>query len=95
MFKKSTIVCCGFMVICAMIFTSCMWDPYSDERPYDYGNATWICSTDDFTLWFDVDLEQEEYYDPEGGLVLDDTTYFCKYWFIHQTNQLTISVYPW
>lgn len=94
MIKKSTIVCC-FMIICSIFFTACMWDPYSDKRPFDYGNAEWICSTDAITLWFDVDTEQEEYYYPEGGLILGDTTYFCKYWFIHQTNRLIISVYPW
>lgn len=75
-----------------MCLTGCQFDPYSDQRPPDYGNALWVC--DEFDIWFIVDTEKEDYYYPEGELQIDNTTYFCKFYFIHQTNQLHISVYP-
>jgi len=68
-----------------------MNDPYSGKRPFDYGDATWIC--DEYNIWFRVDMQKEDY-DPQGKIQLNDNTYFCKFYFIHQTNQLSISVYP-
>ena len=75
-----------------MCLTGCQFDPYSDQRPPDYGDALWVC--DEYNFWFVVDSEQEDYYDPEGELQSNDTTYFCKFYFIHQTNELHINVYP-
>lgn len=82
------------VLICCMLLllTSCMSDPYSDQRPADYGEAKWVC--DDYNFWFCVDYEKDDYYDPEGELQIGDNRYFCKFYFIHQTNQLHISVYP-
>ena len=86
--KKVVILTC-----CILIFlTGCNFDPYSDQRPPDYGNALWVC--DEYNIWFVVDLEKKDYYDPEGELQSNDITYFCKFYFIHQTNQLHINVYP-
>ena len=86
--KKLVIV-----VFCILIcLTGCQFDPYSDQRPPDYGNAFWLC--DEFNIWFVVDTEREDYYCPEGEIEIDDTAYFCKFYFIHQTNQLLISIYP-
>ncbi len=82
-----------FLSCCVMILlTGCNFDHYSNQRPPDYGNAIWEC--DEYNIWFAVDLEKEDYYAPEGELQIKDTTYFCKFYFIHQTNQLHISVYP-
>ena len=81
------------LVLCViMCLTGCQFDPYSDQRPPDYGDALWVC--DEFDIWFIVDTEKEDYYYPEGELQIGDTTYFCKFYFIHQTNQLHISIYP-
>ena len=81
------------LIFCVlMFFTGCQFDPYSDQRPPDYGNAIWEC--DEFEMWFTVDTNKEDYYYPEGELQIKDTTYFCKFYFIHQTNQLHISIYP-
>ena len=86
--KKIVILAC-----CILLFlTGCNFDPYSDQRPTDYGNAIWAC--DEYNMWFCVDLEKEDYYNPEGELQINDDTYFCKFYFIHQTNQLHISIYP-
>ena len=90
MLKKSIILFC-----CTILFlTGCCWDPYADQRPADYGEATWVCQTDDFELWFRIDYSQQDYYIPEGELCKNEETYFCKFYFIQQTDQLLISVYP-
>lgn len=88
MMKKVVIL--AFTIL--LLLTGCNFDPYSNQRPADYGDALWVC--DEYNIWFCVDLEKEDYYDPEGELRIDDTTYFCKFYFIHQTNQLHISIYP-
>lgn len=86
--KKLVIV-----VVCILLcLTGCQFDPYSNQRPTDYGDAFWLC--DEFNIWFVVDSKREDYYFPEGELKIDDTTYFCKFYFIHQTNELHISIYP-
>ena len=41
-----------------------------------------------------MDFEKDDPCNPEGELTVGDTTYFCKFYFIHQTNQLHISIYP-
>ena len=81
------------MIFCVLIcLTGCQFDPYSDQRPPDYGNALWVC--DELDIWFIVDTEKDDYNLPEGELQIDNMTYFCKFYFIHQTNQLQISIYP-
>lgn len=81
------------LIFCAlMCLTGCQFDPYSGQRPHDYGNALWVCN--EFDIWFIVDTEKEDYYFPEGELQIGNATYFCKFFFIHQTNQLHISIYP-
>ena len=85
--KKTIILICTILLL-----TGCNFDPYSDQRPADYGDALWVC--DEYKIWFSVDLEKEDYYHPEGELDIKDNTYFCKFYFIHQTNQLHISIYP-
>ena len=91
MVKKLLTIC-----ICAtMLLTGCQWDPYSDRRPFDYGEARWVCATVDYEISFNVDMDLEDYYHPEGELVYNEKNYFCKFYFIHQTNQLHISVYPY
>ena len=73
--KKIVILAC-----CILLFlTGCNFDPYSDQRPTDYGNAIWAC--DEYNMWFCVDLEKEDYYNPEGELQINDDTYFCKFYF--------------
>ena len=89
MLKKSIILFC-----CTILFlTGCCWDPYSNQRPFDYGEATWVCRTDDFELWFRVDYSIERYTQPEGELCKNGETYDCTFIFIHQTDQLHISVF--
>lgn len=86
--KKIVILACCIL----LLLTGCNFDPYSNQRPVDYGDALWVC--DEYNMWFCVDLEKEDYYDPEGELQINDNTYFCKFYFIHQTNQLHINIYP-
>ena len=85
--KIVILICCVLMYL-----TSCQFDPYSDQRPPDYGNALWVC--DEYNMWFLVDSNKKDYYDPEGELQINNTAYFCKFYFIHQTNQLHINIYP-
>lgn len=88
--KVKKLVILVFCAIC--LLTSCTNDPYSNKRPFDYGEATWVCKEAD--IRFFIDLEKEDYYYPEGYLQLDDNKYLCKFYFIHQTNQVSISIYP-
>ena len=89
MIKKIIILC-----ICALLcLTGCNYDKYTDKRPTDFGDTLWLCSTEKYNVWFSVNTEEEEYYTPKGEITIDGNTYFCKFYFIHQTNQLHISVY--
>ena len=85
--KIVVLISCVFLCL-----TGCQFDPHSDQRPYDYGNALWVCENPN--IWFVVNTEKDDYYYPEGELQINDKTYFCKFYFIHQTNQLHISIYP-
>lgn len=81
------------LVLCViMCLTGCQFDPYSGQRPHNYGDALW--ASDEFDIWFIVDTKKEDYYYPEGELQIGNTTYFCKFYFVHQTNRLLISIYP-
>lgn len=83
----------GVFLCCILtLLITCACDPYSGKRPFDYGRATWIC--EEYSIWFCVDMEQEDYYYPKGKIQLNGNIYFCKFYFIHQTNQVSISVYP-
>ena len=86
--KKTVILFCSVL----LFLTGCFYDPFSGQRPADYGEAKWAC--DAYNIWFFVDFEKDDPCDPEGELTVGDTTYFCKFYFIHQTNQLHISIYP-
>lgn len=85
--KKIALICCLFLLTLSLI--SC--DPYSGQRPCDYGDAKWIC--EEYSIYFLVDTNADEYYLPLGKITIDNVEYICKFWFIHQTNQLFISVY--
>lgn len=87
--KKVNFLC--LVVIIAAFLTSCMCDPYSDKRPFDYGDAKWIC--EETYIYFTVDLTEEEYYYPKGEIEINGAIYPCEFSFIHQTNVLHILVY--
>ena len=81
-------------LICVVAFcfalNSCNFDPYSDTRPFDYGDAKWICKNPE--AWFLVDLTQEEYYYPKGEIIFNNQSIQVKFRFIHQTNQVFIDL---
>ena len=87
--KKAGFLC--LLLILTAIFTSCFWDPYSDKRPFDYGDAQWVC--EELPIYFTVDTEEEEYYYPKGKIEIDGVIYPCEFFFIHKTNELGINVY--
>jgi hypothetical protein len=86
--KKTAVLFCSVL----LFLTGCFYDPFSGQRPADYGEAKWSC--DAYNIWFLVDFEKDDPSNPEGALTAGETTYFCKFYFIHQTNQLHISIYP-
>ena len=87
--KKAVFVC--WVLILSVYFISCMGDPYSDKRPFDYGYSQWIC--EDPYIYFTVDTTEEEYYYPKGEIEINGELYPCEFSFIHQTNVLDILVY--
>ncbi len=87
--KRVCFLC--LVLIISVFLTSCTWDPYSDKRPFDYGDAQWVC--EDPYLCFTVDTTEENYYYPKGEIRINDSTYPCEFNFIHQTNQLYVVVY--
>lgn len=74
------------------LLTSCNFDLYSDQRPYDYGDALWSCG--EYNIWFRVDSTKEDWYEPEGEVQIGDEMYLSKFCFINQTNQLEVLIYP-
>ena len=74
-----------------MNLSACNYDPYSGRRPYDYGDARWSCDLID--AYFTVDLSKEDYYYPEGEMKINNTIYKFKLYFVHQTNQIFLSVF--
>ena len=89
MIMKKTVILTCFVLL---LLTSCNFDPFSEQRPPDLGDAIWMC--DEYDIWFVVDSKKDDYYAPEGEMQIHNTTFFCKFYFIHQTNQLHINVYP-
>jgi len=84
--KKIT---CLFLILSFLELCGCMWDPYSGKRPFDYGEARWISEEGD--MYFNV---EDEYTNPlTGKIEISGKLYVCEYWFIHQTNQLSIDVF--
>ena len=89
--RKLWIFC---LLLSFLLLTGCMYDPFSGERPFDYGEGVWTCKTEDYEIGFEVDFEREDYYYPEGILQRNDEMFLCKFYFVHQTNRLLLSVYP-
>ncbi len=80
-----------FCLLLLVFLSSCMWDPYADKRPVDYGDAIW--ASEDPEIYFTVDTSSEQYYYPIGYVLIDDKQYLCNFSFIHQTNRLIIYVF--
>ena len=85
--KISLCVCIIFILV---FLNGCNFDPYSDERPYDYGDAKWVC--EELNAWFIVDSTQEDYYRPEGKIEINGTLFPCKLYFVHQTNSVFLVI---
>ena len=82
-------IACLFLILSFLELCGCMWDPYSGKRPFDYGEARWISEEGD--MYFNV---EDEYTNPlTGKIEISGKLYVCEYWFIHQTNQLSIDVF--
>ena len=77
-------------VILALSLGGCNYDLYSGKRPYDYGAAKWVC--EEASVWFTVDPDAKEYYSPEGEIQIGDQTKPCKLFFIHQTDQVSLTI---
>lgn len=80
-----------YITIVLLNLSACNYDPYSGRRPYDYGDARWSCDLID--AYFTVDLSKEDYYYPEGEMKINNTIYKFKLYFVHQTNQIFLSVF--
>ncbi len=72
--KKALILCCILLMI--ITFSGCVFaiDFYSGKRPYDYGEAIWVCESP--SGWFAVNASEndENFIYPEGEFVVDDRT---------------------
>ena len=80
----------GCLVLCILIYmTGC--DPYSGQRPYDYGNAVWVC--DELDMRFVVDTDNETYVTTDGELQNNGAAYFCEFVFERDTNELDVYIY--
>ena len=55
----------AIMLLCVLSLCAC--DPYSGCRPYDYGDAKWVC--EEYGAWFTV--KEEENYQCYGEVVVD------------------------
>lgn len=56
--KKPLMICCILLIL--ITFGGCVFatDFYYGKRPYDYGEATWVCESPD--AWFIVTSEDDE-----------------------------------
>lgn len=88
--KKSIVF---FFSMCMTLFlVGCMGDPYADKRPYDYGDAKWVCESPN--IYFVVDTSHEDYYNESvGEIEIDGNMYPCTFGFIHQTNQVWVNIF--
>ena len=43
--------CAAIMLLCVLSLCAC--DPYDGYRPYDYGEAKWVC--EEYDAWFLID----------------------------------------
>lgn len=88
--KKSVLFAVAFL-ISFLTLNGCTYDPYSEQRPYELGNASWVCTSPE--IRFDIDTSKKNYYEPIGEAVVNGQTYPCKFAFITQTNELYITFY--
>ena len=57
--------CAAIMLLCVLSLCAC--DPYSGCRPYDYGDAKWVC--EEYGAWFTV--KEAENFQCYGEVVVD------------------------
>ena len=88
--KKLVLFAVAFL-ISFLTLNGCTYDPYSEQRPYELGNASWVCTSPD--IRFDIDTSKKNYYEPIGEAVVNGETHPCEFTFIHQTNELFITFY--
>lgn len=88
MVKRMAIFCCA-LVLC-FLMAGC--DPYAEQRPGELGEATWTCKEKDLVFRFNVDSSQSNLFFLDGEFVRGDEAFFCKFYFIFQTNRLFIDV---
>ena len=67
--------CAAIMLLCVLSLCAC--DPYSGCRPYDYGDAKWVC--EEYGAWFTV--KEEENYQCYGEVVVDGKAVEVEYAF--------------
>mgnify|MGYP000758587523 CR=1 FL=1 len=77
---------------CLLCFglSSCNFDLYYGKRPFDYGAAKWVC--DEPSIWFVIDPDAKEYYNPYGEIEINNQAMICRFFFIQGTNQLFIQI---
>lgn len=73
----------------SLAITGCNYDKYDGKRPFDYGEAKWVCS--DPNAWFYVHPDAEDYHTPTGELTLDDKVIDFKLTFPPETDLVTIT----
>jgi hypothetical protein len=87
-FKKIALFLITVQVL--LIFSACNFDLYYGKRPFDYGNAKWVSKEP--SIWFVVDIDDEQYYSPKGEIIIDNQTIEASFRFITETNQLFIDL---
>ena len=85
------LICLSCLFIVPFLIMSCTWDPYSGQRPIDYGDAKWVCT--DPSIYFTVDTSLEDASYHFGEIDINGQLFPCRVDFIHQTNQAWIDVF--
>lgn len=59
----------SLFLVC-VILCSCNYDPYEGKRPFDYGDAIWVCESP--SVCFEVKTSSPNYHKPEGLVSVND-----------------------
>ena len=78
------------VILSFLLLIGCNIDPYDGERPFDYGDAEWVC--EDPLAYFVIDADSEEYYSPRGEICLDDQLVEFQLIFVHGTDKVFLNV---